>query len=351
MPKRISKEEEETFFFDPRDNGGLDIVIGDLSPDIMDFFNSLQSNEEPKYKKPVKKKKTYKQGNLMKARTDLKKSGDKYAVETVMNVKKGLEPKVKKALKKSVVEELDKKIKGSGLKKKVKKIDLDFSSDEEPVKRKRGRPKKGGMIPHSGKDFSESKRTRDRNRIRKEIEDAKIDKSAEVLKANIRKELNILRQSRSKYDPDEIIDREFEKAERAGERALDSLDNYREDPHSALKGSAEFRKEGEKLEEFLSDKAEDIKFRNTWDWFAEEKKQGLLPDRVTDGKGLKKRGRPKKGKNIIDDDSSSDEEDLKEYSKILKHLISHITDKKEKLDKKDVKQAKELIDKIKSKKA
>ena len=45
-------------------------------------------------------------------------------------------------------------------------------------------------------------------------------------------------------------------------------------------------------------------------------------------------------------DSSSDEEDTEEYSKILKHLVGHITDKKEKLDKLDAKQAKEIINKL-----
>lgn len=45
-------------------------------------------------------------------------------------------------------------------------------------------------------------------------------------------------------------------------------------------------------------------------------------------------------------DSSSDEEDTEEYSKILKHLVGHITDKKEKLDKMDAKQAKEIINKL-----
>ena len=45
-------------------------------------------------------------------------------------------------------------------------------------------------------------------------------------------------------------------------------------------------------------------------------------------------------------DSSSDEEDTEEYSKILKHLVGHITDKKEKIDKTDAKQAKEIINRL-----
>lgn len=144
-----------------------------------------------------KPKKTYKESNLMKARSDLKKKGDKFAVETEMNIKKGLEPKVKKALKKSIDEELDKKIKGRG----IRKIKLDMSSDEEvKPKRTRGRPKKG---------------------------------------------------------------------------------------------------------------------------------KGYYDDESTSS-----------------EESSSDEEDIKEYSKILKHLVGHLTDRKEKLDPKDAKQAKELINRL-----
>ena len=144
-----------------------------------------------------KPKKTYKESNLMKARSDLKKKGDKYGVETEMNIKKGLEPKVKRALKKSIDEELDKKLKGRG----IRKIKLDMSSDEEvKPKRTRGRPKKG---------------------------------------------------------------------------------------------------------------------------------KGYYDDESTSS-----------------EESSSDEEDIKEYSKILKHLVGHLTDRKEKLDPKDAKQAKELINRL-----
>jgi hypothetical protein len=59
-----------------------------------------------------KSSKTYKEGNIMKGRSDLIKKGDKYEVETELKIKKGLEPKVKKALKKSVIEELDKRMEG-----------------------------------------------------------------------------------------------------------------------------------------------------------------------------------------------------------------------------------------------
>lgn len=148
-----------------------------------------------KYKATKKTPKSYKEGEIMDAKSRVyKHSNDKYAVETNMNIKPKLEPKIKRALKKSVVEALDEGIKGNG----VRKIKLDYSSSEDEKPKRRGRPKKG--------------------------------------------------------------------------------------------------------------------------------------------KGY-------------DSDSSSDEEDIKEYGKVLKHLIGHIKDPKEKIDPKDYKQAIELIKKIKSKKA
>lgn len=72
-------------------------------------------------------------GNIMKASSELKKKGDKYTVDTEMKIKKGLDDKTKKALKKSVIQEFNTKIKGSG----VRKIELDYSSSEDE------KPKKG----------------------------------------------------------------------------------------------------------------------------------------------------------------------------------------------------------------
>lgn len=169
----------------------------EITSDIENHFEKWLKDGEPK-PSSKKTKKEYKESNLMKGRSDLKKVGDKYAVETEMNIKKGLDQKVKRALKKSVDEELDKKIKGRG----IRKIKLDMSSDEEETpKRRRGRPKKGKGFPYDDETTSE-------------------------------------------------------------------------------------------------------------------------------------------------EESSSDEEDIKEYSKVLKHLIGHLTDRKEKLDPKDAKQAKELINRL-----
>lgn len=176
--------------------------------DISDLSKARSAYEKEsllltsKNKKSSKPKKEYKEEKIMKASSDLKKKGDKYTIDTEMNVKEGLDGKTKRALKKSIEDEVKKKIKG--FKKPVgfgvEKIVLDYSSSED------------------------------------------------------------------------------------------------EKP--------------------------------------------------------KKRGRPKKGKGIIEDidDSSSDEDDIKEYGKILKHLIGHIKDPKEKIDKNDYKQAIELIKKIKDKK-
>ena len=86
--------------------------------------------EDPK--KTVERK----TGNILKGRSDLKKKGDKYTVDTELKIKKGLTPKEKKALKKSIVEELDNKIKGSGMRPTIV-----LSSDSEDE-----RPKRGGRV-------------------------------------------------------------------------------------------------------------------------------------------------------------------------------------------------------------
>jgi hypothetical protein len=48
-----------------------------------------------------------------------------------------------------------------------------------------------------------------------------------------------------------------------------------------------------------------------------------------------------------DSDESIDKEELKNYSRVLKHLLTHIEDPKEEVDKKDYKDAKRLIDNMK----
>ncbi len=84
-------------------------------------------------------------GTIMKGKSDLIKKGDKYSVDTEMNIKEGLEPKVKRALKKSIIDETNKKIKG--YKKPIKGLgvsgrslnldsDISSSSDDETPKKK-----------------------------------------------------------------------------------------------------------------------------------------------------------------------------------------------------------------------
>jgi len=96
------------------------------------YFQIAQEAEaekapKPKAKeapKPKSKKTTSK--NIMKGRADLK--GNR--VNANLNIKKGLDPKVKRALRKAVIEDLDKKISGSGLKKLINKIYLSDSDSD-----------------------------------------------------------------------------------------------------------------------------------------------------------------------------------------------------------------------------
>jgi len=93
---------------------------------------------------PSKKEpKTYKESNIMKGRSDLKKkSNGKYEVETELNIKEGLEPKVKRALKKSIIDETNKKIKGFkkpvgfGMRGGMIELDDSSSSEEDEPKKK-----------------------------------------------------------------------------------------------------------------------------------------------------------------------------------------------------------------------
>lgn len=123
----------------------LDVYIPPLGLSVQEYFKNIDNyvNMKPSTNiSTTKSKKAQKPGNIMKARSDLKKKGDKYEITTDMNVRKGLGPKAKKALKESVNKALDKEFKGG-------RIILDYSSDEEPIKRKRGRPKKGKGLGHS----------------------------------------------------------------------------------------------------------------------------------------------------------------------------------------------------------
>lgn len=62
-------------------------------------------------------------GEIMKGKSELIKKGKKMSVETELDIKKGLQKKVKNALRKSIIDEIDKKLIGSGL--------YDSSSSEE----------------------------------------------------------------------------------------------------------------------------------------------------------------------------------------------------------------------------
>ena len=90
----------------------------------------LTPEEEREYLGKPKKGRPKKDSNIMKGRADLK--NNQSTIDCEFNVKKGLSPTVKKALKKAVNQELDKKLSGSGLKKSHSRISLSSSdSDSE----------------------------------------------------------------------------------------------------------------------------------------------------------------------------------------------------------------------------
>lgn len=98
------------------------------------YKSSMSKN---KSKKETKK---YKEEEIMKGSSELKKKGNKYTVDTELNIKEGLEPKVKRALKKSIIDETNKKIKnykkpvGFGFKGGSLLLDDSSSDEEEPKK-------------------------------------------------------------------------------------------------------------------------------------------------------------------------------------------------------------------------
>lgn len=91
--------------------------------EFIERLKKQSSERRLKRENNQKKIKPLKESNIMKARSDLKKKGTTYSVDTEMNVKKGLEPKVKRALKKSVDMELERNFKGGS-------INLDYSSSD-----------------------------------------------------------------------------------------------------------------------------------------------------------------------------------------------------------------------------
>jgi hypothetical protein len=75
--------------------------------DNMIYNNEIESLKRIQ-KKENKKSKSYAEGNIINGSSELKKKGDKYSVDTELNIKEDLDPKVKRALKKSIIEELNK---------------------------------------------------------------------------------------------------------------------------------------------------------------------------------------------------------------------------------------------------
>ncbi len=270
----------------------------------------LKRREEEKLSKP---KKEYKEDNIMKARSDLKKKGDKYTVDTEMNIKKGLEPKVKRALKKSITEEMDKKI-GKGI-------------------------KGGGPVYSSIKGM--------------------VDRRAQrIMDEDLAEELR-------KEEEDNAISRMTPKEKREYYNKLAEYRNgWRANPPSLQKWlpSTEVKvypQTGVIMDEPPATETQPATGTNPGSaglgkGLKKSKKIVLDYSSSEDEKPIKRRGRPKKGKGTEYEnemDSSSDDEDIKTYGQMLNHLIKHIKDPKEPIDPKDYKQAVMLIKKIKAKKA
>jgi hypothetical protein len=72
-------------------------------------FNRLFGNKKTiQNEAKTKKSKTYEEGTIMKGHYELKKKGDKYSVDMELNINNDIDDKVKRALIKSIIEELNK---------------------------------------------------------------------------------------------------------------------------------------------------------------------------------------------------------------------------------------------------
>jgi len=121
MP-RFTREQSEAMTKRRREAdvyGGLtkDEAIKQMIKDSDEHRASLKKETKSEPKKRGRPK------NIMKGRADL--DGNK--VSTELKIKKGLEPKVKRALKKSVIAELDNKMKGG----RIRSISLSDSDDDK----------------------------------------------------------------------------------------------------------------------------------------------------------------------------------------------------------------------------
>jgi hypothetical protein len=81
--------------------------------DIYEYMKTLETtpnydDEFTTIKKIIITNKTYEEGTIMKGRSDLKKKGSKYEIETEININNDINDKVKRALIKSIIEELNK---------------------------------------------------------------------------------------------------------------------------------------------------------------------------------------------------------------------------------------------------
>ena len=101
----------------------------------------IEEINEMAYSTPQKQQKEYKEENIMKAHSELKKDKEtgKYQVETEMNIKEGLDKKTKTALQKSIIEETKKRITGGNL-------HYDSSSSDEEENKKKTEFQEGNIM-------------------------------------------------------------------------------------------------------------------------------------------------------------------------------------------------------------
>jgi hypothetical protein len=142
---------------------GLDAIGEPIENITYDWYIKNVINKKTETKKRGRPKKERTEGEIMKASSKMEKKNDGYYIDTELKVRKGLSKGEKKTLRKSVIDELDEEIKGSGLRRKKNIIlefsdsDSDSSSDDEYITRKgytiRGKIKKGRGRPQILKTY------------------------------------------------------------------------------------------------------------------------------------------------------------------------------------------------------
>lgn len=107
--ENINLSKYNKIYEDIKKNTKKDEYIKQQNKDIEDEYKSLK-------KENIYLNRKSKIGNIMNARSDLKlNKNNKFTVDTMINIRNGLDKKTKTALKQSIISELEKKISGSGI--------------------------------------------------------------------------------------------------------------------------------------------------------------------------------------------------------------------------------------------